>query len=94
VTLLAAGDAVSLALAAAAEEDAEVVDLRSLQPLDTRTIGESVRRTGRAIAIGPSAPLLVALNEAFLHLESPLACVPPTAGHDALVRAIRECVRY
>ena len=31
--------------------EAEVLDLRSLSPLDTETIGASVRRTGRAVIV-------------------------------------------
>lgn len=53
LTLLAFGPAVLLAQRAAAELDAgiEVVDLRSLQPLDDSTILASVRRTGRVVIV-------------------------------------------
>src|SRR6266511_4408122 len=69
--------------AAAEGLDCEVVDLRSLQPLDLDTIVASVSKTGRAIVIH-EAPLtcgfgaeLVALLQArcFLHLEAPIARV-------------------
>jgi TPP-dependent pyruvate/acetoin dehydrogenase alpha subunit/pyruvate/2-oxoglutarate/acetoin dehydrogenase E1 component len=42
---------VHLALQAAEEMDAEVVDLRSLNPLDWETIGASVKKTGRALIV-------------------------------------------
>ncbi len=63
--------------------DCEVLDLRSLQPLDLDTIVASVSKTGRAIVIH-EAPLtcgfgaeLVALvqERCFLHLEAPIARV-------------------
>lgn len=93
VTVLAVGDGVAVAMAAG--EGAEVLDLRALQPLDVAAIGESVRRTGRAILLGSGAsPLLAALNEAFLSLESPPAAVPPAAGPDAVARAIRDSIHY
>lgn len=56
VTLIAAGDTVRLALDAAvplAAEgiEAEVIDLRTLAPLDYDTIVGSVRKTGRAVIV-------------------------------------------
>jgi pyruvate dehydrogenase E1 component beta subunit len=63
--------------------DCEVVDLRSLQPLDLDTIVASVKKTGRAVVVH-EAPLtcgfgaeLVALvqERAFLSLEAPIARV-------------------
>lgn len=55
-TLVGYGPSVSLALAAAAEAaagglDVEVLDLRTLVPLDDRTLTESVRRTGRCLVV-------------------------------------------
>ncbi|HEX6313185.1 MAG TPA: alpha-ketoacid dehydrogenase subunit beta [Acidimicrobiia bacterium] len=55
-TVVAYGPSVSLAVAAAdaasAEGwDLEVVDLRSLDPLDTETVFASVRRTGRCVVV-------------------------------------------
>src|SRR5512144_1050215 len=70
--------------------DCEVLDLRSLQPLDVDTIVASVRKTGRAVVVH-EAPLtcgfgaeLVALvqERAFLSLESPNA--PATAYNSPL----------
>ncbi len=56
VTLLCWGQSVAIALAAAelAEQkgvDVEVIDLRSLRPLDEQTIFDSVRRTNRAVVV-------------------------------------------
>jgi pyruvate dehydrogenase E1 component beta subunit len=64
-----------------------VVDLRSLVPLDIETLGDSVRRTGRAVVVH-EAPLTLGMGaeiaarimeEAFDHLEAPVIRV---AGHD------------
>jgi acetoin:2,6-dichlorophenolindophenol oxidoreductase subunit beta len=60
--------------------DAEVVDPRTLLPLDTQTLADSVRRTGRAvvaheavIAGGTGAEIAAALaQEAFDCLEAPI----------------------
>jgi len=56
VTIVAYSRMTILALAAAEELekegiDCEVVDLRTLAPLDTKAFAESVRRTGRAVVI-------------------------------------------
>ncbi|MBK8171432.1 MAG: alpha-ketoacid dehydrogenase subunit beta [Sandaracinaceae bacterium] len=59
--------------------DAEVIDLRTLWPLDIDTIIESVKKTGRVVivheapkACGFGAELLSQISErAFLHLEAP-----------------------
>ncbi len=91
-TLVAYGPMVRTALdaAIAAEDegwDLEVVDLRSLSPLDTPTLIESVQRTGRVIVIheaamtlGMGSEVAARLQErAFYHLESPVLRV---AGFD------------
>ncbi len=67
---------------AAADEgvSVEVVDLRSLSPLDTATIVASVERTGRAIVVheaamtlGMGAEIAARIQErAFYHLEAPV----------------------
>jgi 2-oxoisovalerate dehydrogenase E1 component beta subunit len=67
---------------AAADEgwSLEVVDLRSLSPLDTETIVASVERTGRAIVVheaaqslGLGAEVAARIQEhAFYHLEAPV----------------------
>ncbi|NHO83237.1 MULTISPECIES: alpha-ketoacid dehydrogenase subunit beta [unclassified Micromonospora] len=56
VTLLTYGGTVATCVAAAeaaAQEgrDIEVIDLRSISPLDVATVEESVRRTGRAVVV-------------------------------------------
>jgi 2-oxoisovalerate dehydrogenase E1 component beta subunit len=63
VTLLAYGPMVRTCLQAAqaaAEEgrSLEVIDLRSLSPLDTDTIVESVRRTGRCVVVHEASTFL------------------------------------
>jgi 2-oxoisovalerate dehydrogenase E1 component beta subunit len=84
-TLLAYGPMVRTALdaATAAEEDGrslEVIDLRSLSPVDYPTIYASVRRTGRAVVvheapgnIGVGAELAARITEeCFYSLEAPV----------------------
>ena len=84
-TLLAYGPMVRTCLdAAAAGEDEgwdlEVVDVRTLVPLDVETIVASLQRTGRAIVVheaqvfaGFGAEIAAQLSErAFYHLESPV----------------------
>jgi len=87
VSLIAAGAGVLLAiraaerLAAEHQVSAEVVDLRTLSPLDMDTVGASVRRTGRAVVIDESPPrcsvaseLAAAISEAvFDRLRAPVA---------------------
>ena len=85
VTLLCYGPMVRTALdAAEAAADqgwsVEVVDLRSLSPLDTDAVIASVRRTGRAVVVheaprtlGMGAELAARIQEAaFYHLEAPV----------------------
>jgi pyruvate dehydrogenase E1 component beta subunit len=63
--------------------DAEVLDLRSLVPLDVGSIAESVSRTGRAVVIqeapltaGFASEVVAAIQEgAFLSLAAPVARV-------------------
>jgi pyruvate/2-oxoglutarate/acetoin dehydrogenase E1 component len=89
VTLLAYGAMVGVCERAAAETDAscEVVDIRSLRPLDEETILGSVAKTGR-VAIVHEAPRtagfgaeLAALiaEKALLHLQAPVVRV---TGYD------------
>lgn len=51
VTILAWLLMVHLSLQVADEVDAEVIDVRSLSPIDWDTIGTSVRKTGRAVIV-------------------------------------------
>lgn len=82
VTVLAYGTMVYVAEAAAEEAgvDAEVIDLRSLLPLDLDTITESVKKTGRCVIVheatrtcGYGAELMSLVQETcFYHLEAPM----------------------
>jgi 2-oxoisovalerate dehydrogenase E1 component beta subunit len=84
VTCLAWGAMLFEALAAAEEVfgegvEAEVIDLRTLWPVDVETITESVKKTGRVVivheaprACGFGAELLsLIVEKVFLHLEAP-----------------------
>jgi 2-oxoisovalerate dehydrogenase E1 component beta subunit len=85
VTVLAYGTMVHVVQAAAAERgiDAEVIDLRTLLPLDLDTIVGSVCKTGRCVVVheatltsGFGAELAALVQEAcFFHLEAPIARV-------------------
>ena len=85
VTIVCYGPMVRTALEAAeaAEEEGwslEVVDLRSLSPMDTDTVVASVQRTGRAVVVheaartlGMGAEVAARVQEAaFYHLEAPV----------------------
>jgi len=85
VTLVTYGGSLGKTLAAAAELaeggiSAEVVDLRSLRPLDTATVLASVRKTHRAVVVdegwrsGSLAAEIVAriAEDAFYDLDAPL----------------------
>jgi len=85
VTLIAYGAMVHTALKAAeelAEEgvNAEVIDLRTVSPIDMETIIESVEKTNRAVVIqeaqrqaGVAANVVSEIQErAILHLEAPV----------------------
>jgi len=69
--------------AAADGIDCEVIDLRTLQPLDTETVIQSVKKTGRVIVVheaprtcGFGAELAAVIQErCFLHLEAPVTRV-------------------
>jgi 2-oxoisovalerate dehydrogenase E1 component beta subunit len=91
-TLLAYGPMVAMALesAAVAAEDGhelEVIDLRSISPLDMPTVLESVRRTGRLVVVheaphsfGVGAEIAARVQEqAFYSLEAPVLRV---SGYD------------
>jgi pyruvate dehydrogenase E1 component beta subunit len=88
VTIIAFSRMVGHALAAAellAEEgvQAEVINLRSLRPLDTQTIIESVRKTNRIVSVEESWPFAgigseiaaVVMEQAFDDLDAPLVRV-------------------
>jgi 2-oxoisovalerate dehydrogenase E1 component subunit beta len=85
LTIAAYGPMVKVALdaATAAEDDGrqlEVIDLRSLSPLDSDTVVQSVRRTGRLVVVH-EAPVTLGLGselaarvteQAFYSLEAPV----------------------
>jgi 2-oxoisovalerate dehydrogenase E1 component subunit beta len=82
LTVLAYGTMVWVSEAAARETgiDAEIIDLRSLWPLDLTTLVESVKKTGRCVIVheatrsgGFGAELAALVQEhCFFHLEAPI----------------------
>ncbi len=82
ITILAYGTMVFVAETAANESgiDAEIIDLRTLVPLDVPAIVESVKKTGRCIVLheatltsGFGAELAaIVQQECFFHLEAPV----------------------
>jgi pyruvate/2-oxoglutarate/acetoin dehydrogenase E1 component len=85
VTLIAHAKMVHVALQAAAELekegiDAEVVDPRTLRPLDTETIIQSIRKTNRAVVVEEGWPFCgigaqvvdTIQHEAFDYLDAPI----------------------
>jgi 2-oxoisovalerate dehydrogenase E1 component beta subunit len=82
VTILAYGTMVHVAMGVVEEQgiDAEVIDLRTLLPLDIETIEASVKKTGRCMVVheatrtgGFGAELAALVQErCFYHLESPV----------------------
>ncbi|WP_433827914.1 alpha-ketoacid dehydrogenase subunit beta [Actinoplanes sp. CA-015351] len=103
-TLLAYGPMVKVALdaaAAAAEDgrDLEVIDLRSLSPIDYPVIFDSVKRTGRAIVVheapgnlGLGSEIAARITEeCFYSLEAPVLRV---TGYDIPYPAARAEEEY
>ncbi|UFU02839.1 alpha-ketoacid dehydrogenase subunit beta [Ruania suaedae] len=85
VTLAAYGPSVTTALRAAAAAESEgtsieVIDLRSISPIDFAAVADSVRRTGRLVVVHEAATFLGAgaeiaariSEECFYHLEAPV----------------------
>ncbi len=89
VTILAYGTMVYVAEAAAKETgvDAEIIDLRTILPLDMETIEASVAKTGRCVIVheatktcGFGAELMAVVMEGcFYHLQAPVIRV---TGYD------------
>jgi 2-oxoisovalerate dehydrogenase E1 component beta subunit len=89
LTVLAYGTMVYVCEAAAQESgvDAEIIDLRSIWPLDLETIVASVKKSGRCVVVheatrtsGFGAELVSLVQEhCFYHLEAPIERV---AGWD------------
>jgi 2-oxoisovalerate dehydrogenase E1 component beta subunit len=82
LTVLAYGTMVHVAEAVLAEKgvDAEIIDLRTLVPIDVETVEKSVEKTGRCLVIheatrtsGFGAELVALVQErCFYHLEAPV----------------------
>jgi 2-oxoisovalerate dehydrogenase E1 component beta subunit len=89
LTVITYGTMVFVSEAAAREAgiDAEIIDLRSLWPMDLSTVIESVKKTGRCVVVheatrtsGFGAELVSLVQEhCFYHLEAPIERV---AGWD------------
>jgi 2-oxoisovalerate dehydrogenase E1 component beta subunit len=89
VTILAYGTMVHVAIATAEAEgiDAEVIDLRTIVPVDIEAIEQSVQKTGRCVVLheatrtaGFGAELSALVQErCFYHLEAPVQRV---TGYD------------
>lgn len=70
--------------------DVEIIDLRTLSPLDTETIINSVKKTGRAVIVheapknlGFASEIISRINEnAFYYLEAPVERV---TGYDTIM---------
>ncbi len=105
ITIVAIAGAVQLALAAAKELasegiSCEVVDPRSLAPLDHATILASVRKTGRAIAVDPAHKTCSAASEiaatiaeeAFQHLRAPVLRITTPDTHMPFSPAIEKAL--
>jgi pyruvate dehydrogenase E1 component beta subunit len=92
VTVIAWGAMVREALEAADKTgiDIEIIDLRTLSPMDDATIIRSVKKTGRCVVVheaartcGVGAEIVSRIQEkAFLHLEAPVKRV---TGWDTVV---------
>lgn len=69
----------ALAMAKKAGISVELIDLRTIYPMDKETIASSIKKTGRILSVteapqsfGPGAEIMsVANEEAFLYLEAP-----------------------
>ncbi|GIP37546.1 pyruvate dehydrogenase E1 component subunit beta [Paenibacillus sp. J31TS4] len=91
VTIITYGAMVHASLKAAEELEksrgakVEVIDLRTIMPIDIDTIVESIKKTNRAIVVqeaqrtsGIAAEVIAQINEkAILHLEAPVLRVAP-----------------
>jgi pyruvate/2-oxoglutarate/acetoin dehydrogenase E1 component len=88
VSIVASGSLVWYAMAAARVLEAEgvsveVIDVRTISPLDEETIGRSARKTGRVVvaaeacrSYGPTGEWgMVVMEQAFEHLKAPIVRV-------------------
>jgi pyruvate dehydrogenase E1 component beta subunit len=74
VTIVSFGKIMKVALAAAAELEkegisAEVVDLRSVRPIDYETVVESVKKTNRLVIVEEAWPLASISTEVTYHVQ-------------------------
>ena len=74
VTIVSFGKVMKVALAAAAELEkenisAEVVDLRSVRPIDYATVIESVKKTNRLVIVEEAWPLASISSEIAFHVQ-------------------------
>ena len=99
LTILCWGSAVVEVLdsVALAEVDAEVLDLRTLFPLDIDAIGAAIRRTGRFVVAADGVAraeriLASAVAQGFWRLEAPPRVIEPrgAALMDALKNAVED----
>lgn len=91
LTLIAHGSMIKTCLETVSkmDESVEVIDLRTIYPLDTKTIIDSVKKTGRVVIVheapqtcGIGAEIIARINEkAFTSLEAPVKRV---AGFDTV----------
>jgi 2-oxoisovalerate dehydrogenase E1 component beta subunit len=97
ITILAYGGTVGLArkLAERGEKEgfsAEIVDLRSLRPLDTDTIGKSVQKTGHILFLHESESMIyrvfsAVIDTSFMYLEA-----PPASSQSLDLDELVECI--
>lgn len=74
VTIVSFGKIMKVALAAAAELEkegisAEVIDLRSVRPIDYATVVESVKKTNRLVVVEEAWPLAAISSEITYHIQ-------------------------
>ncbi len=101
ITMISWGAPVIQCLNAIEKSDrsVELIDLRTIDPLDTETIIESVKKTGRAVIVheaprtcGLGAEIASRIMEsAFLHLEAPVQRV---AGFDTVMPYYKQELEY
>ena len=101
VTVLTYGTMVHVAAAAIEESgvDAELIDLRTLLPIDEETIVASVKKTGRCVVVheatqtcGYGAELVTTVQElCFYHLEAPIIRV---TGYDTPYPHAQEWIYF
>jgi pyruvate dehydrogenase E1 component beta subunit len=74
VTIVSFGKIIKVALAAAEELEkegisAEIIDLRSVRPIDYRTVVESVKKTNRLVVVEEAWPLASISAEIAYHIQ-------------------------